>query len=81
MHLLEGLGVDERFVPSVVLDTVVLDDADVEAITKHPAQPADISPGGVRIVAKLTSTGRPALRYPAATDVISDRPSCFVFER
>src|ERR1022692_228140 len=42
---------------------------------------ADISPGGVRIARKRTLTGRPALRYPAVTDGISDRPSCFVFER
>ena len=54
----------------------------------HGAEPtwttssiADISPGGVRIARKLTLTGRPALRYPAVTDGISDRPSCFVFER
>ncbi|HEU0251075.1 MAG TPA: hypothetical protein VFR48_10165, partial [Solirubrobacteraceae bacterium] len=42
---------------------------------------ADISPGRARIAGKLTSTGRPAPRYSAATDASSDRPSCFVFER
>jgi hypothetical protein len=46
-----------------------------------PDHPPDISPVGVRLAGNLTSTGKPAPAYPAATDAASDRSSCFVFER